>query len=54
LVSLLAAYIPDSSPVHLVHSGPPLLPLKVRAFLDFAGPRLNAMLADIAENLIGD
>jgi hypothetical protein len=35
-------------PVHLVHTGPPLLPLKLRAFLDFAAPRLKANLADIA------
>jgi hypothetical protein len=27
---------------------PPLLPLKMRAFLDYAGPRLKADLANIA------
>ena len=31
-------------PVSLVHSGQSLLPLKVRAFLDFAAPRLRARL----------
>ncbi len=48
LVSLLRQYAPEPLPVHLVHTGPPLLPLKMRAFLDFAGPRLKAALADIA------
>ena len=48
LVSLLHGYGPEPLPVHLVHTGPPLLPLKMRAFLDFAGPRLKASLADIA------
>jgi len=48
VLAFLAAYAPGSLPVHLVHTGPPLLPLKMRAFLDFAGPRLKASLADIA------
>ena len=48
LVSLLRGYGPEPLPVHLVHTGPPLVPLKMRAFLDFAGPRLKAGLADIA------
>ena len=48
LVSLLRRYNPDPLPVHLVHTGPPLLPLKMRAYLDFAGPQLKASLADIA------
>ena len=32
------------SPVSLVHAGQPLLPQKLRAFLDFAAPRLKAGL----------
>jgi DNA-binding transcriptional LysR family regulator len=48
LVSLLRGHNPEPLPVHLVHTGPPLVPLKMRAFLDFAGPRLKAGLADIA------
>jgi DNA-binding transcriptional LysR family regulator len=48
LVSLLRDHAPEPLPVHLVHTGPPLLPLKMRAFLDFAAPRLKAALADIA------
>ncbi len=34
-------------PVHLVHGGGRLLPLKLRAFLDFAAPRLRAVLTEI-------
>ena len=49
LVSLLRGYGPEPLPVHLVHTGPPLVPLKLRAFLDFASPRLKASLADIAK-----
>ncbi|MBV9288767.1 MAG: LysR family transcriptional regulator, partial [Hyphomicrobiales bacterium] len=48
LIPLLRGYAPEPLPVHLVHTGPPLAPLKMRAFLDFAGPRLRASLADIA------
>ena len=48
LISLLRGYAPEPLPVHLVHTGPPLLPLKMRAFLDFASPRLKAGLAAIA------
>jgi len=49
LISLLREYAPPPLPVHLVHTGPPLVPLKMRTFLDFAGPRLKASLADIAK-----
>jgi DNA-binding transcriptional LysR family regulator len=49
LVSLLRGYSPEPLPVHLVHTGPPLVPLKMRAFLDFASPRLKASLADIVK-----
>jgi DNA-binding transcriptional LysR family regulator len=47
LVSLLRGYAPEPLPVHLVHTGPQLLPLKMRTFIDFAGPRLKSDLADI-------
>ncbi len=36
---------PPPLPVSLVHSGERLLPLKLRAFLDFATPRLKARIA---------
>jgi hypothetical protein len=35
-------------PVHLVHAGQPLLLLKLRAWLDFAGPRLKASLQEMS------
>jgi DNA-binding transcriptional LysR family regulator len=42
---LLEDFEPESWPVHLVYNGHARLPLKLRAFLDFAGPRLRARLA---------
>ena len=48
LVSLLRGYNPEPLPVHLVHTRPSLVPLKMRAFLDFAGLRLKSSLAEIA------
>jgi DNA-binding transcriptional LysR family regulator len=47
LAAILNAYAPEPIPVHLIHSGPPLLPLKLRAFLDFAAPRLRSALAGL-------
>jgi DNA-binding transcriptional LysR family regulator len=43
LVALLEAFEPPPEPVSLVHPGQGPLPLKVRAFLDFAAPRLRAI-----------
>jgi DNA-binding transcriptional LysR family regulator len=45
LVLALRDFEPPTWPVSLVHAGGRLLPLKVRAFLDFAAPRLKAALA---------
>jgi DNA-binding transcriptional LysR family regulator len=45
LTLALEAFAPPASPVSLVHAGGRLLPLKLRAFLDFAAPRLRARLA---------
>jgi DNA-binding transcriptional LysR family regulator len=42
---LLEEFEPAPLPVNLVYLGGGLLPLKVRAFLDFAAPRLKARLA---------
>lgn len=42
---VLEAFEPSPWPVSLVHAGGRLLPLKLRAFLDFAAPRLRARLA---------
>jgi DNA-binding transcriptional LysR family regulator len=44
LVLALEAFEPAPLPVNLVHVGQRLLPLKLRAFLDFATPRLKAAL----------
>ncbi|MBX9945582.1 MAG: LysR family transcriptional regulator [Reyranella sp.] len=40
----LEAFEPPAVPVSLVHAGQGLLPVKLRAFLDFAAPRLKAAL----------
>jgi len=42
---VLEEFEPLPLPVHLVHPGGRLLALKLRAFLDFAAPRLRAVLA---------
>lgn len=42
---VLRPFEPDPLPVHLVHASQSLLPLKLRAFLDFAAPRLKASLS---------
>jgi DNA-binding transcriptional LysR family regulator len=41
----LDAFEPAPWPVSLVHTGQGILPLKLRAFLDYASPRLKASLA---------
>jgi DNA-binding transcriptional LysR family regulator len=48
LVVALREFEPTPSPVSLVHAGGRLLPLKVRAFLDFAAPRLKVGLKEVA------
>ncbi len=42
---LLEAFEPEPRAVHLVHMAGRQVPLKVRAFLDFAAPRLRKVLA---------
>ncbi|KXU87509.1 LysR family transcriptional regulator [Paraburkholderia monticola] len=42
---VLEAFESAPLPVHLVHAGQTPLPLKLRAFLDFATPRLNARIS---------
>lgn len=44
LIEVLAPCQTEPLPVHLVHGGQPMLPLKLRAFLDFAAPRLKERL----------
>ena len=45
LVAVLADLEGAPIPVHLLHAGQGLLPVKIRAFLEFAAPRLRAALA---------
>ena len=45
LVRVLASYEPAPWPVSLVHGAQGLMPVKLRAFLDFAAPRIKAVLA---------
>lgn len=42
LKAILTDFEPEPAPVNLVHAGQNLLPLKMRAFLDFAAPRIRA------------
>lgn len=45
LVIVLDRFEPPALPVSLLHVRRPMMPQKVRAFLDFAGPRLSARLS---------
>ena len=45
LASILKRFEPDSLPISMVYMNQRRLPLKVRAFLDFAAPRLRARLS---------
>jgi DNA-binding transcriptional LysR family regulator len=44
LVVVLPEFQPEPLPVHLVRTGQAIMPLKLRAFADFATPRLNERL----------
>jgi len=46
---VLQEFEPPPPPVSLVHAGGRLLPFKLRAFLDFAAPRLKARLSQRIE-----
>ena len=47
LVSLLQAFAPEPIPVQLVYAGKGMLPIKVRAFLDWMTPRLRQRLSSL-------
>jgi DNA-binding transcriptional LysR family regulator len=47
LISLLDEFQPLTLPVNLVYTADRFLPVKVRAFLDFAAPRLKRVLAEL-------
>ncbi|RCS22554.1 LysR family transcriptional regulator [Phyllobacterium salinisoli] len=44
LIVVLPDFQPEPLPVHLVHTGQAIMPLKLRAFADFATPRLKDRL----------
>ena len=44
---ILRDFEPEPSPVSLVHAPHGLSPRKLRAFIDFAAPRLRAGLASL-------
>ncbi|WP_088342988.1 MULTISPECIES: LysR substrate-binding domain-containing protein [Rhodomicrobium] len=48
LATALEAFEPAPWPISLVHAGQGLLPLKLRAFLDFAAPRLKERVTQAA------
>ena len=48
LVPVLEDWAPSPAPVHLVHQQGRLVPQKIRAFMDFAAPRLMAALGNLA------
>ncbi len=47
LVRVLAEHEPSAIPVSLVHGGQGRLPMKSRAFLDFAAPRLRQRITEL-------
>lgn len=51
LVALLQDFQPPPQPVNFVYSPNRFMPAKLRAFLDFAVPRLRARLADMPRNV---
>lgn len=53
LVPLLQEFQPPALPVSFVYSPNRFMPVKLRAFLDFAQPRLKARLADLPKSIIG-
>jgi hypothetical protein len=46
LATVLRYYEPAPSPISLVYGSAPMLPLKLRAFLDFAVPRMKARFVE--------
>jgi len=49
---VLEDHEPGPIPVHLIHAGRSLLPLKMRSFLEFAAPRLRKSLAREQQKLV--
>jgi len=53
LTTVLDDFQPAPRPVHLVYAANRFLPLKVRAFLDFATPRLKRVFAESKPHTLG-
>ncbi|WP_119299966.1 LysR family transcriptional regulator [Dongia deserti] len=53
LIPLLQDFQPPALPVSFVYSPNRFMPVKLRAFLDFAQPRLKARLADLPKSIVG-
>jgi DNA-binding transcriptional LysR family regulator len=51
LVSILQDFAPTAYDINLVYADQPILPQKLRSFLDFAAPRLKARLAQDSSHL---
>lgn len=51
LIALLQDFQPPPQPVNFVYSPNRFMPAKLRAFLDFAVPRLRARLADMPRDV---
>lgn len=54
LVKLLDRWETAPLPVHLLHNPQPILPLKLRALIDFAAPRLRDRLATVQDTQAAD
>ena len=52
LLALLDAYEPSPMPVSIIYPGQRPVPLKLRAFLDFASPRLRERTAGELVNAV--
>ena len=52
LIPLLQDFQPPPQPVSFVYSPNRFMPAKLRAFLDFAAPRVRARLSDIPKELL--
>jgi DNA-binding transcriptional LysR family regulator len=50
LQAVLVDWQPAPVPVSMVYDSQGVLPLKLRAFLDFAGPRLKARLSGMTRS----
>lgn len=52
LVIVLSRFEPPPLPVHLIHNSESLLTAKLRAFLDFAAPRLRERLSSTTASVV--